>query len=237
MHLSWYGNRKLGHFVERELRRDIAVARAEREIPLAGTESEQLRLRQVQAARSVAGRSERIGAPGATVAKEQNGLARSVTGAVARKDGTPIVAEGAGLAQNNTRITLRSLTLQGKEEQISLEIVRPAIPGPVLASVTRRQSPDKVARLGDPVVTLLAGGAAIVSTVTPASETGSAERRAAGINAPHHLVLEKGQRLQPRPGRLDDLPWPRSENTGDENAAPSVVPTRRSGGADTDRSR
>ncbi len=38
------GNRKLAHFVERDLRRDLTQAKADRAIPLAGTETEQARI-------------------------------------------------------------------------------------------------------------------------------------------------------------------------------------------------
>ena len=45
VHLTPPGYRKLGHFVERELKRDLAQARTERVIPLAGNEDEQRRVR------------------------------------------------------------------------------------------------------------------------------------------------------------------------------------------------
>lgn len=232
IHLSWYGNRKLGHFVERALKRDMSLARAEREIPLAGAEPEQRRLRQSVQARSVAGRSG--SAPGGRAGGASGGAAKGPGSASAKsRDGSPVVTEGAGLGANNSRITLNSLTLQGKEERLVIEIVRPAIPGPVLAAVTRRQSPDKLVRLGDPVATKLPGGGVVVSTVAPVVDANSAGRRAVGVNAPYHLVLEKGQRLPPRPGRLDDLPWPRPENAGTETNG-SVPPAGPQGGRDAD---
>jgi hypothetical protein len=41
IHFTQVGNRKLAHFVERDLRRDITQARSDRAVPLAGTEVEQ----------------------------------------------------------------------------------------------------------------------------------------------------------------------------------------------------
>ena len=41
---SWAGYRKLAHFVEREIKRDLAQARSDRSIPLAGAETEQKRI-------------------------------------------------------------------------------------------------------------------------------------------------------------------------------------------------
>ena len=41
---NWAGYRKLAHFVEREIKRDLTQARSDRSIPLAGAETEQKRI-------------------------------------------------------------------------------------------------------------------------------------------------------------------------------------------------
>ena len=203
------GFRKLGHFVERELKRDLALARTERQVPLAGGEEEQRRIRPSVPVQAI---SSKGGIAGAT------------------KDGRPVTAparpgpapgqstqraDGGGedVKADNSRITLKTINLQGREDSLTIEIVRPPIPASLLAAVTRRASPDKPSQLGDPVITEIPGGQAVVSSVTPAAEGAGADRRrgATGLNTPYQLVLEKGQRLTPKPGRSDDMPWPRQE--------------------------
>ncbi|RME94757.1 MAG: DUF459 domain-containing protein, partial [Alphaproteobacteria bacterium] len=87
VHFTIKGYRKLAHFVEREIRRDMRNARAERDIPLAGDPEEQARAmprgkrRAVPAARSDKGKSvkNRAGAkPAATPETDRPG-ARSAS--------------------------------------------------------------------------------------------------------------------------------------------------------------
>ncbi|MGI9403342.1 MAG: SGNH/GDSL hydrolase family protein, partial [Hyphomicrobium sp.] len=44
VYFTYAGNRKLAHFVQRELKRDLAQARRDRAIPLAGSQAEQARI-------------------------------------------------------------------------------------------------------------------------------------------------------------------------------------------------
>jgi len=205
------GFRKLGHFVERELKRDLAAARAERNVPLAGSEEEQRRIRPA-AVRPQPGPTgdmatlTKDGRPAPAVTKPS-----PPAGAWATR--TESATTGEDIRADNGRVTIKSVTLQGREETVTIEIVRPPIPAALYAAVTRRESPDKPSQLGHSIVTEIAGGQTVISSVTPPADGGASDRRRGntGIGSPYHLVLEKGQRLPPKPGRSDDMPWPRQE--------------------------
>jgi hypothetical protein len=200
IHFSWHGYRKLAYFVQRELKRAAQQAWDERTIPLAGSETEQARIR-----------------PGGAVklapfplAPGRPGTGPLSSGPQARSQ--PATSPSGGLAAESSRITLKSLGAQGREEAVSVEIVRPAIPAAVVALVTRREAADKPSQLGDPIMTEIFGGLTVVSSVTPLAETSADRRRgAAAASSPLHRVLQLGETLPPKPGRSDDLPWPRPE--------------------------
>ncbi len=211
-----YGYRKLAHFVERVLKRDLALARTERTIPLAGAEPEQKRVRPATLipAGGLPGSAGK-GQPGAAGTKAANlsgGLPGGSAGPLDRSIAQSRGGDSAGeVRAENTRIQMSAVNQQGREEAVTIDILRPAIPAPVLAAVTRRESADKPSQLGDAILLEIRGGQTLIASVTPAVETTGDRRRAGGSNSPYLLVLEKGERLQPKPGRSDDMPWPRLE--------------------------
>jgi hypothetical protein len=196
------GNRKLAHFVERDLRRDLTQAKADRAIPLAGTEAEQSRINpdreQVPAQSAEGGSPAKPGQPW--------GASLDGGGQAAAPAGGP----GEQKADNG-RINLRLVSPGGREETVTLDIVRPAIPASVVALVTRRESADKLSQMGDAVIDQIPGGLTVMSTVAMASGPGVAggKRRLTATQAPYFRVLYKGERLPPKPGRADDTAWPR----------------------------
>ena len=211
---SQAGSRKLAHFVERELKRDLTQARTERTIPLAGTEVEQKRIRPANLAAPAA--TPIKGSP-ANVSKDGRPPARDAAASRAATE-----SGGGDVRADNSRITMKSVSLQGKEENVTIDILRPSIPATVLAVVTRRESADKPSQVGDAVTTEIAGGQTVISSVTPMAETGGDRRRSPGANSPYSLVLEKGERLPPKPGRSDDMPWPRIETPPQAKAERTV---------------
>ena len=192
VHLTDAGNRKLAHFVEREIKRDLLQAKSERDIPLAGGETEQAKIRpeKAQAAQ----------APAAAVA-----------GGAPRLPKTAGAEAQAAEKADNGRVTLRAVGPSGREEIIPLEILRPAIPASVIALVTRRESPDKASAMGDTLVDQIPGGLTVMSSVTPASDAGGARRKLSPTQSSYYRVLVKGERLPPKPGRADDTSWPRAQ--------------------------
>jgi hypothetical protein len=209
VHFTQAGYRKLAHFVEREIKRDIALARSERSIPLAGTEAEQKRIRpQKVAAPAAATPPARPGAPAAPGSKQDRGPATVRGGPPAADPG----GQSGDIRADNARVTLKTLNTQGREDTVVIDILRPSIPANVVQLVTRRESADKASQVGDPVMTEIGGGLTVISSVTPTTEAGAGDaRRSAPTNSPYYRALVKGERLEPKPGRADEFPWPRPE--------------------------
>ncbi len=207
IHFTSAGYRKLAHFLERDLKRDLAQARTERTVSLAGNEEEQKKVRPPSTV-PVSALARPGNAPGATTKDRQAAADR---GGAPRASSAVPDSNSGDVRADSSRITLRTVNLQGREDNITIEILRPSIPAPVLAAVTRRESADKASQVGDPIMTEIAGGQTMISSVTPFAESSSDRRRTAAGNAPYQLVLEKGERLPSKPGRSDDLPWPRVE--------------------------
>ena len=217
VHFTSAGYRKLAHFIERDVKRDIAQARTERTIPLLGAEVEQKRIRPVRlAAPDPAGR------PGTTVPAPKSDRQTAPVRPAAGVPPAP-TEPGGEIKAENARITLRSVNAQGREENQIIDILRPSIPANVVQLITRRESVDKASQVGDSVVTEGTGGLMLLSSVTPAAEGAANDaRRSAPTNSPYFRALVKGERLDPKPGRADDFPWPRPEAV----PQPRIEPTR-----------
>ena len=167
---------------------------------LAGSESEQerisaLRPRPPAEPEAAAGKSGSGNAPEAKAA--------TAAGAAPAPDG------GLDQKADNGRITLKSIGAAGREESFTLDLPRPAIPSAVVALVTRNQSSERPAAMGDVVADEIGGGLVVLSSITPASSGSGLNRRQAPSQAPYYHVLIKGERLTTKPGRADDFGWPR----------------------------
>ncbi len=193
IHFTDAGYRKLAHFVERELKRDIAQARLERSIPLAGAPAEQAKVNPDRARlKAETGRTPKsktakagVAAPAATAgAREQKADAGKVD----------IKVPGPG----------------GTEQVVTVDIVRPAIPASVVALMTRRSSADRAAQMGDILVDQIPGGLTVMSSIVPPRGS-NGRRRLSPTQTPYFRVFERGQRLVPKPGRIDDFSWPRQQ--------------------------
>jgi hypothetical protein len=67
---------------------------------------------------------------------------------------------------------------------------------------------------GDLLVDQIAGGLTLMSSISP---SGNRDRgRLSPTQAPYFRLLVKGERLQPKPGRADDLTWPPKPDTTSE---------------------
>ncbi|MFM9938592.1 MAG: DUF459 domain-containing protein [Hyphomicrobiaceae bacterium] len=218
VHFTSAGYRKLAYFVEREIKRDIAQARTERSIPLAGTEAEQKRIRPVKTAAADAPTA-RPGVP--TVPGTKAG-----PGPAARPVASALEAGGGDIRADNARITIKSTNAQGRDDSLTIDILRPSIPANVVQLVTRRESADRASQVGDPLVTEMPGGLMLVASVTPASEAGAPGdgRRTTATNTVYYRALVKGERIEPKPGRADDFPWPRPESQPLPRIEPAAAP-------------
>lgn len=189
VHFTISGYRKLAHFVEREIRRDMRQARSERDIPLAGSEAEQARAirrsrppqRQSAAIRPKSGRSK--------------GASKRSPSAIKR-----VYANEAD-SRSESEVALPS----ADSTAAGIKLSRPRISQATLAAVSGRYSPQGEVIAGD-----IAGGVTALASISPISETNlaAAQRRLPLTQRPYYRVLIKGEELKAKPGRADDFKWP-----------------------------
>jgi hypothetical protein len=202
------GNRKLAHFVEQEIKRDLAQAKNERAIPLAGGEAEQKRIAAFKR-RSTASESDSSWKSTIAVPKDPKADQQKAKAPAAPQTS---VAEAAGEQKaDNGRITLKSIGATGREETVTLDLPRPAIPSAVIALMTRRESSDRPSQMGDVVAEDVGGGLVVLNSVSPSGIAARGSRRGAPTQSAYYHVLIKGERLPPKPGRADDFAWPKIE--------------------------
>jgi hypothetical protein len=201
------GNRKLALFVEQEIKRDLNLAKNERAIPLAGNEAEQKRVAALRPRPAGEGGTGWKG----TVATASDGKSASPKAAANARE-APVADTSNDQKADNGRITLKSIGAGGREEAVTVDIPRPAIPSAVVALVTRKESSDRPSQMGDVVADDVGDGLVVLSSITPATTMGPGpSRRLAPSLSPNYQVLIKGERPTPKPGRADDFAWPRSE--------------------------
>jgi hypothetical protein len=199
------GNRKLALFVEQEIKRDLNQAKTERNIPLAGSEAEQKRL---SALRPRTQPSADGGAWKGTVATAKDAKSGQHKGSAA---GQPAGEASMDQKADNGRITLKSIGPSGREETVTIDIARPAIPSAVVALITRKDSGDRPSAMGDVVADDVGGGLVVLSSITPAGTGAGPNRRLPPTQSPYYQVWVKGERIPAKPGRADDFTWPRPE--------------------------
>lgn len=212
------GNRKLAHFVEREIRRDLTQAKADRSIPLAGAEADQRKINPDKAAPAAA--------PAGPAAKANDPKSAWSAGTVAAPAPVSPTAAAAGEQKaDNSRVTLRFVNQAGREEAAALDILRPAIPASVIQLIARNATPDKAAPVGDTLQDSLPGGLLLLSSVTPSGDgpVGARRGKLAPTQTPYFRVMVKGERLPPKPGRADDFRWPRPDQMVEKTAAPAAA--------------
>jgi len=180
------GNRKLANYVEVLLRRDLAAAKAERNIPLAGDDEEQARL---------------IPQPDGRDTPPGGGPAPAETSQGGQTAAGP-VAPGSAPAGPAAPFTTETRP-------------RPAQPaaGPAQPQLPRQPSfrPGD-APSGETIVGDISQGVTALATVSPMTDlnTNIGEQRLPVQERLYYRSLIKGQAQKPKPGRADDFKWPRS---------------------------
>ncbi len=201
------GYRKLAHFAERAIRRDLRKAKSERTVPLAGSELEQRRINPSnvqQSGRPIEEDTQEVARP-RTIAKRIDSNTVSAPSPVRP---TPGLKDQKA---DNSVISLRTVE-NGQTKVEKIEIIRPPIPATVLALLTRKQSTNKPSQIGDNVAAELPGGIMIVSSITSVTDQqGNGRRNLSPTQSPFFKVWAKGESLTPKPGRADDIEWPRPE--------------------------
>jgi len=200
VHFTIAGYLKLAHYVEREIRRDISVAKAERSIPLAGGLEEQRRIvtrKHVQKKQPLKSSEPARGA-------QKNVQVTKPSLLNSRRVNRPGV-----YGADHSKITLKDPNSGLENSGNVVEILRPAIPVAVVNHINRRVSSLKASNVGESVNGPISGGLIATSSITPVSrQAGASLKRNVPITqTPYYRVLIKGAVLEPKPGRADDFRW------------------------------
>ncbi|MGH6866489.1 MAG: SGNH/GDSL hydrolase family protein, partial [Methyloceanibacter sp.] len=188
VHFTMRGYLKLAHFVEKELRKDLTVAKQERNIPLAGNEEEQAKV----LGRFVAPETP---APAPTPQAQQPEIA-----AAAKEEETEELDSYTGDADDGQANNVGDVNL-----------VRPEIADNALQAADILSSRPEISTTEPEVITseLPSGLTAVatISAVTDLSLTSSRPRLPLS-QRPYYKVLIKGEQVEPKSGRADDFAWP-----------------------------
>ncbi|MEZ5776425.1 MAG: GDSL-type esterase/lipase family protein [Hyphomicrobiaceae bacterium] len=150
IHFTARGYQKLAHFVEQDIRRDLGVARAERDVPLAGDEDEQIEIHQALA---VGGDTAPEGAAMA------GGDATSGSGSVVALQGIQ------GFPADTSTIAVATSTGGDQPVTVTIELPRPEIPSAVVAHLLRSRAARQT-DVGDTIDADLRGGLTALSSLT-----------------------------------------------------------------------
>jgi hypothetical protein len=77
-----------------------------------------------------------------------------------------------------------------------------------MALLARRAASDRASQPGEVLTREIPGGLTLSRTISMAATPGSVQRRALPSQTPLFRVLVKGERLEPKAGRADDIAWP-----------------------------
>jgi hypothetical protein len=192
------GNVKLAGYVEKELRRDLAVAKQERNIPLAGSVEEQAK---------VTGHdlgpvpSSEAAAPAADEASAEPAQDASQSDAP---------ADGQATAQGEPAPDQAAPPNQSQVGDVS--VVRPAMDTALQAA--QNLAPQGAAAMpeAEMITSELGNGLTAVATLSSVTDISlaSSKPRLPLSQRPYYKVLIKGEQLKPKAGRGDDFTWPPS---------------------------
>jgi len=213
VHFTMRGYLKLAHFVEKEMRHDLNVAKLERNIPLAGDAQEQAKMM---------GRTVNAG-PTATPPLAETPVppvAEAPDSAVPAGDAvnetpTPGAADvaPAGDAAVPAAKAEQPAVPQVQANAGDVQLVRPAIPATTFeaAQAMTPQGAGSAMPESEMISSDLPDGLTALSSISSASElSGSSKPKLPLTERPYYKVLIEGEQLKPKAGRADDFAWPRS---------------------------
>jgi uncharacterized protein len=195
VHFTSRGYLKLAHFAEKEIRRDLSLAKLERNIPLAGNEDEQAK------------------AMGRVVSPAKP-LAPSGTATEAPAEGAsePAQAEAPAGAEGEAAEPAPRAIEQSKVGEV--DVVRPVISQTTLDAAQNMTPQGAALSLSDSenISSDLPGGLTALASISAVSDpsVASSKPRLPLAQRPYYRVLIKGEQLKPKAGRADDFTWPRS---------------------------
>ena len=204
VHFTSRGYLKLAHFAEKEIRRDLSLAKLERNIPLAGNEDEQAKVmgREVSPGKPVPPSGEATEAP----AEGASEPAQAEAPAGDQAQGGAPAAEGEAAEPAAPAIQ------QSKVGEV--DVIRPAISQTTLDAAQNMTPQGRcgVARRCENIASDLPGGLTALASISAVSDpsVASSKPRLPLAQRPYYRVLIKGEQLKPKAGRADDFSWPRS---------------------------
>ncbi|MGB6703274.1 DUF459 domain-containing protein [Methyloceanibacter sp.] len=205
VHFTPRGYLKLAHFAEKEIRRDLSLAKLERNIPLAGNEDEQAKVmgREVSPGKTVPPSGEASEAPAEGASEPAQAEAPAGDQA---QGGAPAAAEGEAAEPAAPAIQ------QSKVGEV--DVIRPAISQTTLDAAQNMTPQGAAASLADAenIASDLPGGLTALASISAVSDpsVASSKPRLPLAQRPYYRVLIKGEQLKPKAGRADDFSWPRS---------------------------
>jgi hypothetical protein len=205
VHFTPRGYLKLAHFAEKEIRRDLSLAKLERNIPLAGNEDEQAKVmgREVSPGKTVPPSGEAREAPAEGASEPAQAEAPAGDQA---QGGAPAAAEGEAAEPAAPAIQ------QSKVGEV--DVIRPAISQTTLDAAQNMTPQGAAASLADAenIASDLPGGLTALASISAVSDpsVASSKPRLPLAQRPYYRVLIKGEQLKPKAGRADDFSWPRS---------------------------
>ena len=184
------GNLKLAHFPEKEIRRDLSLAKLERNIPLAGSEDEQAKMM----GRAVT--TPNVPGAAATPDPEEPAEAQNEEAAAGDEPG-----EQAAPKVEQSKIG-EVAVIRPEISATTLEAAQSLTPQGAAASL-----PDSENIAGD-----LPGGLTALASISSVNDptVASSKPRLPLTQRPYYRVLIKGEQLKPKAGRADDFTWPPS---------------------------
>jgi hypothetical protein len=188
VHFTARGYLKLAHFVEKDLRSDLNLAKIERNIPLAGNEDEQAK---------VMGRDVVAETP---PAPSPSAAAPAPAPEAEAEAGTDQAAGGAAPPLQESNVG-------------EVSVVRPAIDQTLQAAqgLTSQGAPQGSSD-AEMITSELGNGLTAVATLSSVADPSlaSSRPRLPLSQRPYYKVLIKGEQLKPKTGRGDDFAWPPS---------------------------
>jgi hypothetical protein len=197
IHFTFAGYRKLASYVDAVIRRDLAAARRERNIPLAGNEAEQAKISRSRLAAEAAGKH-----------KTKAAAADAGAGAPAGAKPDTVGGKSQPAAQQG------GLTEAAKQRSANLSHAagRPSLHGVSTAEALGAGASAGSTPQGELIAGDIKSGVTSLATVSSFYDMSLkiAQRRTPLAERTYYKVLVKGESLKPKAGRTDDFRWPRS---------------------------
>jgi hypothetical protein len=199
VHFTERGSLKLAHFVEKEMRRDLSLAKLERNIPLAGSEEEQAKMMGREVVPTKRADADQPADSAAPAPDQSDTTAQSADAA------TPADGAASGDAASGAAPAMQTVG--------EVSVVRPAMDSTLQAAQgLLPQAPASSLPEPEMITSELGNGLTAVATLSSVTDfsLNSSKPRLPLSQRPYYKVLIKGEQVKPKSGRADDFAWPPS---------------------------